>query len=482
MYLGKIPRPAFGIRIPEIVVPAILKSFKSLNIAGTLMLSFNRETAPKKYIDSLDIKHFYLGHTGTSINEYINSARNLSKEFSIPIEIEADHVSIMGSVERALKRIAGVAIEEGLSDAEVNESLNYIEEEFREVSKAGGVDFVTIDTCELVDTKVDLLPNEEIISRYENEFDSSYRKYLENRFLRRFNFVSDDREVVIKFNKIDIARLALKYSKSIEYAERILGIVKKHNVDGFGIEIALDEFPIISSVKDVLFYSMELQSRGIYIDFLAPNIGFKKREDYSGDPNLLYEHVKNIYTTLSSLGIYISIHSGSGAHPYSDKGRGIWDIIRKATNGFIKYKMSGVLIQLLLELLYQFPQGTKARKLYDEIYDSVLEHIHHVIKAKGGIYSPELERLLKSYEEAVERDPSYRRSPRADIFRHYFYIFQTLRDDKGYRILREKLVDLYNTDAEIRKRYEAEVYSLIERFSKTLNFIDNIIRYKMLTL
>ncbi|MEM2852393.1 MAG: hypothetical protein QW438_04305, partial [Ignisphaera sp.] len=74
MYLGKIPRPAFGIRIPEIVVPAILRSFKELNITGTLMLSFNRETAPQRFIASLDPKHFYLGHTGTSISEYITKA------------------------------------------------------------------------------------------------------------------------------------------------------------------------------------------------------------------------------------------------------------------------------------------------------------------------------------------------------------------------------------------------------------------------
>uniref|UniRef100_A0A7J3I9G1 Uncharacterized protein n=1 Tax=Ignisphaera aggregans TaxID=334771 RepID=A0A7J3I9G1_9CREN len=482
MYLGKIPRPAFGIRIPEIVVPAILRSFKELNITGTLMLSFNRETAPQRFIASLDPKHFYLGHTGTSISEYITKAEEFSKEFSIPIEIEADHVSIMGSVERALKRIAGVAIEEGLSTTEIDESLNYIEEEFKEVARAGGVDFVTIDTCELVDAKVEMLSNEELLYRYENQFESDYRRSLENRFLRNFNFVSDDRILFIKFTKIDVAKLALKYSRSIEYIERILNIIKKYSEREFGLEVALDELPLKTGIKDVLFYSMELLHRGINIDFLAPNIGFRKREDYTEDVNQLYEHVKNLHSVLSSLGIYISIHSGSGANPYSDKGSGVWEAIKTATGGFVKYKMSGVLIQLLLEILHQSAPGTKPRRIYDEIYDSVLEHIHSVIKTKSGIYSPELERLLKAYEEKKDKDPLYKRSPRADIFRHYFYLFQAIRDSSGYRRLRNELINLYYSDEDIRRKYEAEVYNLIHRFSKALGFTNNITKYRMLLL
>ncbi len=482
MYLGKMPRPAFGIRIPEIVAPAILKSFKELNIAGTLMLSFNRETAPQKFIYSLDPKHFYLGHTGTSISEYITKANEFSKEFAVLIEIEADHVSIMGSVERALKRIAGVAIEESLGSNEINESLSYIEEEFREVSRVGSVDFVTIDTCELVDPKIEKLSDREILYRYENEIEPEYRKILESRFLRSFNFVSDDRLLYIKFTKLDVAKLALKYSKSIEYIEKILNIVRRYNEKEFGLEIALDELPLKTGIKDALFYTMELMHRGLNIDFLAPNIGFRKREDYTEDTTTLYEHVKNLHTALSSLGVYISIHSGSGAHPYSDKGKGVWETIRRATDGFVKYKMSGVLIQLLLEILYQSESETKPRRIYDEIYDAVLEHIYFVVKSRGSIYSHELEKLLNAYEESVARDPSYRRNPRADIFRHYFYLFQAIRDATGFRKLREELIDLLNTNIDIRKRYEAEVQSFIERFSKALGFINNINRYKVAVL
>ncbi|MDW8085253.1 MAG: tagaturonate epimerase family protein [Ignisphaera sp.] len=482
MYLGKMPRPAFGIRIPEIVVPAVLKSFKELNIAGTLMLSFNRETAPEKFISSLNPKHFYLGHTGTSISRYIASATDFSKQFSIPIEIEADHVSIMGSVERALKRIAGVAIEESLSDSEISESLGYIEEEFKEVSRAGGVDFVTIDTCELVGTKIEMLSNEDILYLYENRIEPDYRRSLENRFLRSFNFVSDDRVLFIKFTRMDVAKLALKYDKSIRYIEKVVDIVKKYNEREFGIEVALDELPLKTGVKDALFYAAELIHRGINIDFLAPNIGFRKREDYTEDLSTLYEHVRNLHTVLSSIGVCISIHSGSGAHPYSDKGAGVWEVVRRATGGLVKYKMSGVLIQLLLEILYQSELGTKPRRIYDEIYDSVLEHIYSVVKSKDGIYSPELEKLLKAYEESSARDPTYKRNPRADVFRHYFYLFQTIRDAGGFRKLREELINLLESDAYVRKKYEVEVNNLIDRFSKALGFTNNINKYKVVVM
>lgn len=482
MYLGKMPRPAFGIRIPEIVAPAILKSFKELNMAGTLMLSFNRETAPEKFISSLDPKHFYLGHTGTSISKYITSAMEFSKRFSVPIEVEADHVSIMGSVERALKRIAGVAVEEGLSNNEIEESLSYIEEEFREVARVGGVDFVTIDTCELVNTKIEVLSSKEILDMYESEVEPEYRKVLENRFLRSLNFVSDDRVVAIKFTKTDVAKLALKYGKSIRYVEKVLEVVRRYNEREFGVEVALDELPLRTGVKDALFYVVELVNRGVNVDFIAPNIGFKKREDYTEDLSILYEHARNLHTVLSSMGVYISIHSGSGAHPYSDKGAGVWDTVRRATGGFIKYKMSGVLIQLLLEILHQSEPGTRARRVYEEIYDSVIEHIHSVVRSRSGIYSPELEKLLRAYEEDSARQPSYRRNPRADIFRHYFYIFQAVRDHTGFRRLREELVNLLETNTEVRKRYEAEVHNLIERFSKALGFTNNISRYRTVAI
>lgn len=478
MYLGKLPRPAFGVRIPDIVIPSILKCFKKFDIIGTLMLSFNRETAPENYIRSQDSKHFYLGHTGTSISELIQRVRYYSSLYSIPAEIEADHVSIMGSVERALKKIAGVPVEEPLTDPEILFSINYIEDEFKEVAKNGGVDFITIDTCELIDYRVDKLSDKGVIDLYESSIDPDIKRELERLYLGRvFEFLSDDRRVLIKLGRADVARLYLKYRKSIDYAINVYELAKKYISNRFGVEIAFDETPYKSNLKDVLFYTLELKRRGLEADFLAPNIGFKKREDYDKDLRELYEDLKNLSTVLSNFGVYISIHSGSGHNPYSDKGLGVWKIVGKATDGKVKYKMSGVFIQLLLEVMSRMPLGSKPKKLYEEIYNAVIDHLKHVISSRSTLYSKELESLIKEYEEC-----RLGYDPRANVFRHYFYVFQTLRDEKGVRVYREELINLFNEDYEFKRVYENELCSLIERMSLSLGYTGNAFKYKCIDL
>uniref|UniRef100_A0A7J2U4Z0 Tagaturonate/fructuronate epimerase n=1 Tax=Ignisphaera aggregans TaxID=334771 RepID=A0A7J2U4Z0_9CREN len=475
MYLGKLPRPAFGVRIPDIVIPPILKAFKSLGIAGTLMLSFNRETAPSSYINSTNPDLLYFGHTGTSIEEYITKGRRFGEAFGAVIEIEADHVSIMGSVERALKKIAGVPMTKPISDDEIATSLSYIEEEFSEVKKSGGVDFVTIDTCELIDYSIDTLSDREVVEFYENNVEFDERREMEERYLEKtFTFISSDRQLTLRFSRPTLARLVLKYRKSLEYVKKVLDIVMKYNDKPFGIEIAFDETPKVSPPNEVFFYVYELKRMGIEPDFLAPNIGFRKREDYNGDLRELYENLRNIHTILYSNNVLISIHSGSGHNPYSDKGFGVWSVVGEALRGMVKYKMSGVLIQLLLETMSRFPKGSATRRLYEEIYYDVIEHLRKVVSLKLALYSPELENLLKTYEKCV----TCCSDPRTDIFRHYFYVFQVLRDEKGKRYLRERLVEHYMENRDLQKVYEGEVYLLIERLAKAMRYRNNVFRYR----
>jgi len=479
LYLGKLPRPAFGVRIPEIVAPALIKAFRRLSVAGTLMLSYHRETAPKRVIESRDPKYFYFGHTGTSIEDYVTRCRSLAEEMGVVIEVEADHVSIMGSVERAIKRIAGAGFEAGLSEEDIRASLSYIEEEFREVGRVGGVDFVTVDTCELVDLSTDRLSDEEVVARYESEIDESTRRELERHYLgKTFTFLGPDRVIVLKFTRPRLARLALKFLKSVEYVERVLEIVRRYNEREFGVEIALDELPQITSLDEAFFYVNELRRRGIYPDFVAPNIGFSKREDYRGDLGELFERVRSMHVVLSSLGTYISVHSGSGAHPYSDKGFGVWAALREATGGAIKYKMSGVLIQLMLEVMARQRPGSRARRLYEEIFDAVLNHLKKELEKGTGLASPALERIIREYEHSVERGETAPRDPRAEFFRHYFFVFQTLRDEKGVRWLREEVVRLFEEDRALREEYENEVYDLVRRECEALGLAGNVLRFR----
>ncbi|MHB9302114.1 tagaturonate epimerase family protein [Thermofilum pendens] len=474
MYLGKIPRPGFGIRIPEVVAPPLLSAFKSLGMTGSLMLSFNRETAPAEYIESSDPRLFYFGHTGTSIGGFIRSVKEYSKALSVPVEVEADHVSILGSVERALKKIAGVPVEEPLSEEEVSWSIGYVERELREAAEAGGVDFVTIDTCELIDYSYDKVGAEEVAAAYEEVFDGDERRALEERYEGVHYFLGGDRVVAVRLSREDVARLAVKYRRSLDYAERIYRAAREAMGVELGFEVAFDETPGVSEAREVFFYLSELLRRGLRVDFIAPNVGFRKREDYSGDLHALYERLRNLHAVVSSMNAYLSIHSGSGSHPYSDKGFGVWGVVGRATGGAVKYKMSGVLVQLLLEVMASYPPGSETRRLYEEIYSEVVEHLRWVVKAKASLYSPELETLLKRYEAAQDRF-----DPRADVFRHYFYVFQALRDEGGARRLRERLVEHYRENPGLRERYEKELRGLVERLASQLGYAGNAYRYRV---
>ncbi len=478
-YLGPIPHPAIGVRIPDIVIPPVLKAFKMRDVAGTLMLSYHRETAPSDVISTA--KHILLGHSGTSISEYISKSERYANELGVLVEVEADHVSLMSSPEKAIKRITSGEFEYGLTEEEIRSSLNYIEREFKEVRDVDGVDFVTLDTCELIDLSVDKLDDKELIARYEGQIESDVRRELKKKYLgKRFRFFLTNGSVYeIKFNDIDVARYSLKFMKSIEYLIRLYEIVKKYNEREFGVEIALDEVPQLTKPKELFFYLNELADRGLRVDFVAPNIGFKKREDYDGDLKELGVRVDVLNSIAKSFGALISIHSGSGSHPYSDKGLGVWETIRSYVNGMVKYKVSGVYIQLLLEVMSKFPRKSKVRELYDEIYEAVLETLRRYIKEKSGLYSPHLEDMIRDYDMAISKDPSKVHDPRMNVFRHYFFLFQALVKGSS-RYLREKLIELYSEDKELRETYEREAIDLTLRIIDKLGFRGNYVRYRML--
>lgn len=477
-YLGAVPHLAVGVRLPDIVAPPVIKAFKLGDMVGTLMLSYHRETAPTNVIKSGE--HILLGHTGTSISEYVSKATKYADELNALIQVEADHVSLMSSPERAIKRITGGGFEYGLSEDEIRKSLEYIEREFKEVKDAGGVDFVTIDTCELIDLSVDTKSKEDLMAMYEERVEEGDRRALKREYVdRTFRFFLDSgRAIEVRYREEDVVRLALKFLRSVKYVKVVRDIAAKYLEDQpFGVEIALDEVPQPTRPEELLFYLRELRRVGVVADFIAPNIGFKKREDFDGNLAELAARVEILNTIAKANGALLSFHSGSGAHPYSDKGLGTWGVIREVTGGLLKYKVSGVFIQLLLEVMASFSPSSKPRQLYEEIYDKVIEVVKQHVESKTGLYSPHLERMLRDYEAATMKNPGKKHDPRADVFRHYFFVFQAVMDSKGRRYLREELLNLYESDDEFRRKYEKEATALALRIAWKLGLTGNYLKY-----
>ncbi|RLE96617.1 MAG: hypothetical protein DRJ96_06095, partial [Thermoprotei archaeon] len=108
MYLGPLPHPAVGIRIPEVLLEGILEAYKLRNTAGGLMLSYGRETAPEWVIDAPPGEYeITMGHTGTSIRRYLTLGAEAARRKGVIVEMEADHLTITTSSARAVKRISG---------------------------------------------------------------------------------------------------------------------------------------------------------------------------------------------------------------------------------------------------------------------------------------------------------------------------------------------------------------------------------------
>ena len=145
----------------------------------------------------------------------------------------------------------------------------------------------------------------------------------------------------------------------------------------------------------------------------------------------------------------------------------------------VKYKVSGVYVQLLLEVMSRFPQGTKPRRLYEEIFDTVLDRVREYVKLKTELYSPHLEKMLRDYEELIKTGRNYERNPRADFFRHYFFIFQAVVDERGKRYLRDNILELYHENRELREEYTREAYELTLRMINKLGFEGNMLYYNL---
>lgn len=455
---------AVGVRLPEVFLEGILSAFKASESVGGVMLSYHRETAPQYVIDAPPgVYEVTRGHTGTSIRKYIELSVAKAREKGVIVEVEADHVSITVSSAEAVKRITGGTGRRVLSDDEVARALRYIEDEIREAAETGSVNFFTLDTCELVDYSVERLSDEEVSTLFRDRYGGT--GILER--YRGIDFTVHGARV--KFDEADTKRLALKLARSIEVLSRMYRILHEYVSWKFGIEVAFDETPSVTDPKELFFLLNELKERGLNADFVAPNVGFQKREDYRGDLEELYKRVRALAEVAGFFGTLLSFHSGSGSSPHSLKGEGVHETIRRATGGLFKYKISGVYYELLMHIMSKH-QSPRARKLYEEIYAEVLEFIERQVRERGELYDETLLRMLEEYREVYQQ--KNRTAVEAPLFRHYSFVALNLRRNHR-RHLRESIVELYEEDKSFRYDVDREVFSLTARFLESLSFKGN---------
>jgi len=490
-YLGKLHHPAIGVRLPEIFLNGILNSLEKNHTAGTLMLSFGRETAPEFVINASPGQYpITLGHTGTSIRKYQTMVSEEAKKRNLPVEIEADHLIIIGSATKAVKRIAGVYTEERISQEELKKSLDYNYRCVDEAIETGVVNFFTVDTSDLYWLEADNLSGKQLESEFNRQFNAEQKEIYFSTYRKKFTFsLPAGQNFTLEMGEADIMRLALKFYHSIEVTKQLYDYISTHLNRKFGFEISLDETQAKTRPEELFFYLNEWKKLG-HVDYVAPNIGFHKRADYAGDLSELSELVAKDAAIANSFdGALLSIHSGSGTSPYSGKGKGTYNALLKGTGGKLKYKISGVYFELLLEILSSYssvrqdalpvtsqqrnhpgsaeriPTESNEQNLFKRIFTELLSYLKKEVERDGPLSSPLLRQQLKNFAGEI--------NPRSDFFRFYSYLVLNFRNTEGKRYFRDALIELYQSDTDFHKKVDAEVEALTTRLIEGLKFQNN---------
>lgn len=470
-YLGPVHHPAFGVRIPEVLLEGLFRALKRTATAAGVMLSYHRETAPE-YVINAPPGTFEItrGHTGTSIREYILRSVEKARESKVVVEVEADHLAAVTTTVEAVKRISGA----GSAQAVVNSldaALKYVEDEVREAASTGYINFFTLDACDYIDYRAERLTSYEVKSIFEQLYDD-HKEIIRRYTSHPFRFIAEDGSVLsLKLSEDSVARISVKLFHALKVIEKMNDILRRHIPWPVGLEIAFDETPHPTRVEEMLFLLEELRRRGIQPDYVAPNVGFEKRADFRGNLSELKQRVAQLASVARAYGSLLSFHSGSGSSPWSGKGPGVYRVLLEATGRKLKYKVSGVYVELVLHVLSRQPRGSHARRLYEEMYQAVIEYLEDQVKRKGELYSPVLERQLEEYAAHARAGDEYPID--AEVFRHYSFLAFNLREG-GRRIFRERLVELYREDESLRRVIDREVADLTVRLIDGLEFSGNI--------
>lgn len=388
---GVHPAIAAGNRHPEISLPAafeaygrILKS-TGVNMASTGQLSATREATTDEAIAARDGENpTAAGHTRVSIRHLYHAVvwAAIRAGWRAGYNAEADHIIITGDTPDQIARSIEAA----------KEAIHH----------AAGYTKFTTDTSRLFQLHADARhphawSDAEVESRYLAEFSAEERGWIEEEFCREFQV--GDR--TYKLSEPGVRRLAVKFGRSLKLNEELYDFISREKV-AFGLgrlfdfEPSLDEAETLTTPEELLFYMHWLKSRGRPAQLVPPNLGFKKRQAYpeavqttlssgvgleeyashkmwpellprvvrefGGKPLAeLAARVKELADVARYFNATLSIHSGSG------KQAAVLEEIGKATGGRVNYKISGELQLQLFDVLYEQPESSPWRQLYERL-------------------------------------------------------------------------------------------------------------------
>ena len=388
---GPLPAVAAGNRHPEISLPAVFEAFRAIykstgvNMASTSQLSATREMTTDAALAARDGENpTAAGHTRVSIRHlyYAGVWAAVRAGWRLGYSAEADHVIVTGD-----------------TPGQLAES---IEAAKRAIHDAAGYTKFTTDTSRLFELQADTRhprawSDAEVESRYLGEFTAGQRGWIEDEFSKPFQIG----DACYQLGASEIRRLAVKFGRSLKLNEELYDFIAREKVatglgKTFDFEPSIDEAETLTTPQEMIFCMHWLKARGRAAQLVPPNLGFKKRqaypekiesssesgvglEEYASHkmwpellPRVVSGHggrpleelsarVKELADVARHFNGTLSIHSGSGKQP------AVLEQIGRATAGRVNYKISGELQLQLFDVLYEQPERSPWRALYERM-------------------------------------------------------------------------------------------------------------------
>jgi hypothetical protein len=313
----------------------------------------------------------------------------------------------------------------------------------RAIEDAAGFTKFTTDASHMFELRADkrhpqAWSDAEVLAKYEADFTAEDRAWIESEFSRAF--AAGDK--VYRFTRLDLARLAVKFGRSLRANEELYDFIartKAASTGGraFDFEPSIDEAETLTTASELIFYLQWLKARGRPAQLVPPNLGFKKRQAYpeefsaletyvghkmwpellprvaeefgSRPLNELAARVGELAGVARHFNATLSVHSGSG------KQASVLEQIGRATSGRVNYKISGELQLQLFDVLSEQAPGSEWRMLYERMVERCEGF------AAGGAFGEE-SGLAAKYRQ-MRRGLSLGNSARGRVDGNLFLVF-----------------------------------------------------------
>jgi len=475
--LESTPRLGLGVRM-LFTLPFLLKALDQAKAVSDFQLSAGREFSLTKVVRSVPGAYpEWLGHTGLDASTLYGTIAKECFKFGLSLYgAEIDHLIVTDKPEEAISRIRRTSADQAPatgtcsgSEAALRESVEYNRQVIDEATRTGFVRGMTIDTSALLRSEFDdrvKWTGQALRREFEKQFSKEEREAMMGRYHPGGSFQlkadSDDDMQYLTFSEEDVMRLALKFMPSLLVNKELFNYMS--NAMGgkaFAFEPSLDETSKLTTSKELFFHLSESKQMGMPASLVAPNVGFRKREDYEGDLSELHRRVRELSIVASKFGAILDFHSGS------DKSPQVYRTLSEACHGKLKLKMSGVYQLLYFETLASFPPGTKERRLFEQIWHYTLRYAEQKANEEDATAKHQVEQIRRRMTEARRRRRRYYPNPKDDFFRYYSFIVVGAKRKNGRYIFRNSLYRLAETKR-VSKKYAPKVIRLTAAVAKSL--------------